>query len=322
MKQFAKLGSVVALAAVVLVGVPATARAGAVLTSGNGNVTVGVFDNGSIGFSGVGINLAGVGDGIFAGCLCEGWGVSTGATTGNAYGGGSFGISLVSANLAAGVFTSVTTLTGTDLQVTQAYSASTSGALILDRVTLTNTGAGTLNDVRYARNMDWDIPPTEFNEFVTIQGTSATALLYSTNDGFASSDPLTSPGDICSDGINAINADFVDSGACDHGAWFSFAFGNLDAGESHSFSIFYGATGSQASALAALGVVGAELYSFGQSNGGQITGEPGTYIFGFAGVGGTPVPHDPSAVPEPATLLLFGTGLAYVVVRLRRARRT
>ena len=49
-----------------------------------------------------------------------------------------------------------------NLQITQAYSqAAGSGALIRDRVTITNLGAATVNDVRYARNMDWDVPPDD-----------------------------------------------------------------------------------------------------------------------------------------------------------------
>ena len=78
-----------------------------------------------------------------------------------------------------------------------------------------------------------------------------------------------------------------------------------------SFKIFYGAAATEALAFAAFGTVGAEVYSFGQCRagggcGGPILGTPATFIFGFAGVGGTPV--DLSQVPEPTSMLLVGTG--------------
>ena len=95
--------------------------------------------------------------------------------------------------------------------------------------------------------------------------------------------------------------------------------GSLASGASTSFNIFYGATSSEALAIAALGGVAAEVYSLGQSSGtaGRTTGGPATYIFGFSGVGGTPVP-DPRGAPEPALMLLTGIGLAGAAYRRRR----
>ena len=47
--------------------------------------------------------------------------------------------------------------------------------------------------------MDWDIPPTEFNEYVTIKGAAASAaspdtpkILYSGDNGFMRPDPFNS----------------------------------------------------------------------------------------------------------------------------------
>jgi len=48
-------------------------------------------------------------------------------------------------------------------------------------------------DVRYRRVMDWDIPPTEFSEFVTIGGLPATAVTSSDDNGFSDANPLVAP---------------------------------------------------------------------------------------------------------------------------------
>ena len=42
-------------------------------------------------------------------------------------------------------------------------------------ITMTNISGSTLTDVRYNRTMDWDIPPTEFSEIVSIVGAAASA---------------------------------------------------------------------------------------------------------------------------------------------------
>ena len=84
--------------------------------------------------------------------------------------------------------------------------------------------------------------------------------------------------------------------------------------------IDYGA-GNLASVRKGLAAVGAEVYSFGQCNPASTAcgslGDPMTFIFGFAGVGGTPV----GTIPEPGTLALFGSGLAGAIARRYRRRK-
>ena len=190
------------------------------------------------------------------------------------------------------------------LRVTHAFAPSPATPNLYEiKVTLENIGTTSLPDVRYTRLMDWDVEPTAFDEFVTIQrGTTpapAGSLIYSSDDGFADSDPFGSrvPIDPASE-----NADYTDKGPDDHGALFDFSFGSLPVGGKKEFSIFYGAAGTETAANAAISAAALELYSLGQPNGGELTGEPNTFIWGFKAVGGAPViPPTLTLTPETAT---------------------
>lgn len=185
-----------------------------------------------------------------------------------------------------------------------------------------NTSGAAIEDLRYTRVMDWDIDPTAFSEYSTIQGTAAaTAVRYADDNGFSSADPFGFRSNIADGAVG----DFVDSGPKDHGAIFDFGFGALAVDASFSFDIFYGAAPTERDALAALSKVGAEVYSFGQSSKDKDgAGGSGlnTFIFAFSGVGGVVVPPpNPSAVPVPAAgwLMLAGLGALAGVCRSRKA---
>jgi type IV pilus assembly protein PilY1 len=329
MSKIQKLG----LLGIVTLGVPTVASA-ATLLNPTGTVALGVNPEGhlnapdpygyAINAGILGVTSIGLGDATSPGCTCEGWGVSASGVSAFANDAvdGIVNITLDSfvhddAGAPGGTFaTSVVHATSLpDLQVTQHYAAAAAagpGALLFkNTVTIKNTGAGVLDDPRYVRVMDWDVPPTEFFEFVTIAGTATTAALEeSDNNGFSSANPLAP---VFSFGFNTV--DFVDVGPADHGAYFRFLFADLGPGEERTFEIFYGAAPDEAGALASLGAVGAEIFSLGQSTlPGDVPNNDGTtFMFGFKGVGGIIILPPPGVPDGGATLGLLGLSLLGLV---------
>lgn len=315
-----------------------TVHAGAVIT--NGTVSLGVNDLGQLNFRGIGLTYNVTGnDSTVYGCECEGWGValvSTGVTGYANNSGGIAGLSLVSFTSTANSAISVVNIGGTAaplLQVTHNYQPlATTANLYQVAVTIKNLTGSTISagDLRYRRVMDWDIPPTTFNELVTIQGVPAalgiangTNVFRTDNNGFNSSDPTT----FSSFGLQDQN--FTDAGPRDHGALFDFEFEALAAGGEFTFFTYYGAAGTEAEADAARRLVDGDasdvdigLYSYGQpsSTEGRATGAPNTFTFGFGVTGGVFVDPDPTPnpVPEPASLALLGLGLVGMVATRRR----
>ncbi len=266
------------------------------------------------------------------GCLCEGWGVGVADGSGARIDSGSANndrgvdnLGLVSFSSTGSTATSVVTMGGL-VQVTHTFGpAAETADLYRVKVSIENISGADIADLRYTRTFDWDIEPDTFDEYVTHQGVATTpSVLLAINDGFTDSDPFASRDAIIVDGIPGVG-DFIDLGVEDHGSNFDFGFGGLLAGETFDFDIFYGGSLTEVGALAALGEVGAELYSLGQAerdiDGLGLDGA-NTFIFGFAGVGGAIIIPDPTPdvppIPVPAAGWMMLAGLSALGLRRRR----
>jgi hypothetical protein len=247
----------------------------------NGTLALGVNDEGHLNVAGFGLRYLPTGnEAIYVGCLCEGWGVADAVSGVEGHAsidtGGVVNLALINFKSTASTALSLVQV-GSTFLVTHNYQPSAATPFLYEvRVTIENVSGVAVGDLRYTRGMDWDVNPTPFSEFVTIQGAVAEpTVLYADDDGFQIVDPLLprfgSP------------ADFVDLGPTDHGAHFDFGFGPLAAGEKKTFTLFYGAAGSEAAALRALVAVGATVYSLAQPNvpGGPDLGVPNTFIFAY-----------------------------------------
>src|SRR6185369_4296874 len=103
-------------------------------------------------------------------------------------------------------------------------------------------------------------------------------LVFDSDDGFASPNPLAGPSYVDSEAVCGVGY----TGVCtftnlgfdgtyptvttpdDHGALFDFSFGAVAPGTAVSFKILYGAAANRADAMTALTSAGAEVYSLGE----------------------------------------------------------
>lgn len=236
-------------------------------------------------------------DGVVPGSPYEGWGVADpgSGVSGGAVGGSGNNITVDSFDATSTTATSVVTVGDVDdptFRVTHSFYPSPSTPnLFVVKVTIQNLTDGTIDRVLYRRMVDWDIEPTEFEELVTIAKGDAAAIVGATDDGFSDPNPLLAP--------SGVEGNAEDLGPEDRGTTFDLAFGPLSSNGIIEFFLYFGAAATEDEAKAALGEVGAEAYSFGQTSDGGVTGAPNTFILGFSGIGGTPIFADPTPDPDP-----------------------
>lgn len=214
-------------------------------------------------------------EGLALGCLCEGWGAADSISSVTGWAGDNWGGTFNLANISYtnnGTTAQSTVHVGSTFEVTHDYHPSSSPFLYEVTVTITNISSSATN-LRYRRVMDWDVMPTPYSEYVTIQG--ATNILYASNHGFLSPDPLSPQSNL------GLVGDGVDFGPQDQGALFDFDFGPLAPGSSKTFLLYYGAADTEANALTALTTVGALTYTLGQTSSDPIGGTPNTFMFAY-----------------------------------------
>ena len=272
-------------------------------------------------------------DATSPGCLCEGWGVSGNGYVGRAAvaTGGIYGLTLDSfepsiANIKSvtkmgptGSWRSTTPIKDSEiLQITHDYGPASEAqhTLFQGLVTISNISDKKVTNVRYRRTMDWDIPLTEFWEYVSHGGvreslaaSKSPKLIQSCDNGFETPNPL---GGCWPFDRGTKNSDFNHSGPRDHGSSFTFQFPDLKCGESVSFMIYYGVANTRAKALEAVEAVGAEVYSLGASGASR---DGITFIFAFKGVSGvklaTDLPPKAATLPSLDRVQVTGKILAY-----------
>ncbi|MEY4806655.1 MAG: hypothetical protein RLZZ206_1044 [Cyanobacteriota bacterium] len=248
-------------------------------------------------------------DATSPGCLCEGWGVAASSLGGGRFAGWANQNS-GSGGLTGGLFGSTITtatsqidLADLPIRVLQAYGPSLAPNAFQGNVSITNTGTEKVYDVVYRRVMDWDVPPTEFHEFVSHIGVEENLesvggnVRFASNNGFASSDPRSYPYEYPPYGT--INSNFFQKGPSDHGSVFDFTFGDLDPGQSRTFNIFYGAGANLPEALSTIAILKPDVWSIGQSTlSGTPNNDSPTFLFAFGGVGGV----EPGTTPDVPVL--------------------
>ena len=206
--RIARLGAcmVMGATALVLTASPASAATSAGAVISNGTVMLGVNANGSLNYDCAGRgdtgcppnsvqNVREVGlrfqplnlESTAGGCLCEGWGVGDGGS--GLVGGGTVsneapGHTTVESFSSPSPTEAISTVRVADpskpgfkLQVVHDYhSTSLTPRVFIASVKIKNIGTNPITDLRYRRDMDWDIEPTAFHEWVTIQGTAPSSL--------------------------------------------------------------------------------------------------------------------------------------------------
>ncbi len=238
------------------------------------------------------------------GWLCEGWGISAGDVSGYANAdsscGGTSGLTLESFSMTstpAGTRAVSVTRMGNALRVTHDFGPSADANLYrvdvrVERLPGYGLSGYTDTPIKYRRTFDWDVAPTQFNEFVTWAKRSDHAdrfVTYTSDNGFARSDPLSGPTYLAASGW------FDRDGLSDHGGLIDLNLGHLGMLDPPvEFTLYYGVTTGEAAAKASVAAVDAHAYSLGIASSTPET----TAVFA---VDGTSLPVGESSASLPAT---------------------
>jgi hypothetical protein len=221
-------------------------------------------------------------------------------------------LSLLSFTSTASTATS-TVQVGSTFKVTHDFRPSSNANLYVITVTIQNISQSAVN-IRYRRVVDWDVEPSAYTEYVSVNNGSSQALIYDNNDGFTTADPLgaQSSGYIAS----LKTGNFSNAGPADIGALLDFSFSSVSAGGQVIFTLYYGAAPTLSGAQAALSSVSVQGYSLAQPGtaNGLSQGTPNTFALGFntGTLHRTSTPLLPLALQGPVVSTLDEEGISPV----------
>jgi hypothetical protein len=274
-----------------------SAQAQSVITDPTSGFSVGLGPNGELfdygSYIGFRRNVDGY-DPLAPGSPRDSWGVTS--SGGSAYADqadyGAFGLTGTTYTpLPASSATAVTT-TSVGLTVTQNYKFLQPNVLSI-KETITNTSGGALTGVKFQRNIDWDVFPTEFNE-----NSFANPIVGNVNDstgyGFENPDPAVPYGDSFALGGNQIG---------DLGGGINVTLANLSAGGSDTITFLYGISQLGESVNGLMGNVladGAYYWVATQSSEGGI----------YPALGANSAIIAVANIPEPTTWAMLALGFA------------
>jgi hypothetical protein len=230
----------------------------------DGTVDIGVSRFGDLIDEGIGLRFADNPDSdvLSNGCWCENWGIGLPGTSdaaGTSTAGDATGIADAELTASDGHVTSAVTFTGglSDYRMIQDVHPSSVPGLMQMDVTVQNQTIDTLPALSYRRSVDWDMPPTQFDESVSWQQVSSGApfVRFTSDDGFGSTDLAQQPTWLTDSGW------FGFQDGCDRGSQLEVQLDSIGAFGSTGFTLYYGLADDEASAEDAVAAVGAQAYS-------------------------------------------------------------